>query len=64
MSIKLTYPKDDPGVCIAESTVTGVIGSGSCHEAAYISLLEALELQIEETLESGNLDNLRAPEAA
>ncbi len=49
------------GWWIAESTVTGLVGDGATREAAYLSLLESMELQIEETVKSGNLQNLVMP---
>lgn len=51
----------EDGKCIAESTVTGVLGSGDTQLDACMCLLEAIELQIEETVEYGDLDNLLAP---
>lgn len=45
----------------AESTVTGLVGDGATREAAYLSLLESTELQIEETVKLGNLQNLVIP---
>ncbi len=51
----------DGGGWISCSTVTGLIGDGPSPEAAYLRLLESMELQIEETLKSGNLQNLILP---
>jgi hypothetical protein len=59
----ITHRVED-GRCVAESTVTGVLGDGETQLDACLCLLEALEGQIEITLELGNLDNLRAPGAA
>jgi len=59
----ITHRVDD-GMCVAESKVTGLLGDGETQLDACMCLLEALEGQIEVTLELGDLENLRAPEAA
>ena len=53
----ITHRVED-GRCIAESTVTGVIGDGDSQLDACMCLLEALELQIEVKLEYEHLGNL------
>ena len=59
--LRIVFYKDDDTTVVAHCLEFDLIGHGDTHEQAIESLCNAINIQVEETLETGNVENLFNP---
>lgn len=59
--LRIVFYKDDDTAVIAHCLEFDLIGHGDTHEQAVGSLCEAINVQVKETIRTGNSENLFSP---